>query len=126
MKQIKILKALADENRVRILNLLCKKDMCVCEIEYILGISQSNASGHLAKLSEAEIIFPERQGHYVIYRINPSIFNEFSFIKEFLEQELGKIPILRDDLMQLDESIRKNTLNRQDLLSIKEETYKTG
>jgi ArsR family transcriptional regulator, arsenate/arsenite/antimonite-responsive transcriptional repressor len=39
-----IFKALADENRIRILNLLKNGELCVCDIEAVLGIKQSNAS----------------------------------------------------------------------------------
>ncbi|GBG55911.1 transcriptional regulator [Sporomusaceae bacterium FL31] len=47
MEIINVLKALSDETRIKILNLLRIMPLCVCEIEDILGISQSNASRHL-------------------------------------------------------------------------------
>ncbi|MFW6238200.1 MAG: ArsR family transcriptional regulator, partial [Halanaerobiales bacterium] len=42
MELIEILKALAHENRLRILNLLRKQPLCVCEIKTLMGIGQSN------------------------------------------------------------------------------------
>lgn len=42
-------KALADENRIRILNLLRSDELCCCDIESVLGIKQSNASRHLSR-----------------------------------------------------------------------------
>ena len=50
MELVEIFKAFGDETRIRILNLLRNSEMCVCEIEAILGINQSNASRHLNKL----------------------------------------------------------------------------
>ena len=50
-KLIKILKALADENRLRIVSLVkSKQDLCVCEITAIIGLSQPTISSHLKKL----------------------------------------------------------------------------
>lgn len=113
MKLIKIIKALADENRLRILNLLSQKEMCVCEIEHILGINQSNASRHLIKLSEADIIFSEKQGQYVFYRLNPSIINEYPFLQVFLEQELKKLTNCKTDVITLDKLEKDGMLCRR-------------
>lgn len=56
MDLMQILKALADDTRLRILNILQEEELCVCEIETILNISQSNASRHLNKLINAKIL----------------------------------------------------------------------
>ena len=56
-----ILKALADENRIRILNLLRNNELCVCDIEATLDIKQSNVSRHLNKLKMAGIIVSEKK-----------------------------------------------------------------
>lgn len=49
-----ILKALADETRLRILSQVLRGEMCVCEIEECLGLTQSNASRHLTTLKKPE------------------------------------------------------------------------
>ncbi|MBC7334297.1 MAG: winged helix-turn-helix transcriptional regulator, partial [Actinobacteria bacterium] len=66
----KILKALADENRLRILALLkasenIKKDICVCEIQSIIGLSQPTISSHLKVLENAELIEYKKNGLWV-------------------------------------------------------------
>ena len=43
---IEIMKALADENRLRIVHLLLQEQLCVCELEYVLQMSQTNVSRH--------------------------------------------------------------------------------
>lgn len=60
MEIVYICKSLADENRIRILNLLKNEELCVCDIEAVLGIKQSNASRHLNKLKMAGIIASEK------------------------------------------------------------------
>ena len=50
MNTVQMLKALGDETRIRIVNILRDGPLCVCEIESILEITQSNASRHLSKL----------------------------------------------------------------------------
>ena len=56
MNTVQMLKALGDETRIRIVNILRDRPLCVCEIESILEITQSNASRHLSKLMNANIV----------------------------------------------------------------------
>ena len=55
-----IFKALADGNRIRILNLLRSGELCGYDIELVLGVKQSNASRHLNRLKMAEIIVSKK------------------------------------------------------------------
>jgi ArsR family transcriptional regulator, arsenate/arsenite/antimonite-responsive transcriptional repressor len=66
---LKIAKALSDKNRVRILNMLEVKPLCVCEITEILGIATSTASSHLSVLREAGFITDEKDGKWINYSI---------------------------------------------------------
>ena len=75
-----MLKALADENRIRILNLLRNDELCVCDIEAVLGIKQSNASRHLNRLKVAGIIDSEKKSQWVYYRLKDDTFVKFPFI----------------------------------------------
>jgi len=69
MKIEKIFKALSDHSRLRIINMLNQKSMCVCEITEVLGLSQSTVSGHLRVLKEAELVDDEKDGLWVEYRL---------------------------------------------------------
>lgn len=63
-------KALADETRLRILALLLELgELCVCDVETGLDISQSRASRHLTMLRQAELVEDRRDGQWVYYRI---------------------------------------------------------
>ena len=93
-----ILKALADENRLRILNLLRNGELCVCDIEAVLGIKQSNASRHLNRLKTAEIIVSEKKSQWVYYRLKDETFLKFPFLSIIINYEVDKINICNKDL----------------------------
>lgn len=95
---VDILKALADENRLRILNLLRNGKLCVCDIESVLGIKQSNTSRHLNRLKVAEIIASEKKSQWVYYRLNGETFTKFPFISIIINDEVGKINICKKDM----------------------------
>ena len=90
-----ILKALADENRIRILNLLRNGELCVCDIEAVLGIKQSNASRHLNRLKIAGIIDSEKKSQWVYYRLKDETFTKFPFLSIIINDEVGKIDALQ-------------------------------
>jgi ArsR family transcriptional regulator len=93
-----ILKALADENRIRILNLLRNDELCVCDIEATLGIKQSNASRHLNRLKVAGIIISEKKSQWVYYRLKDETFVKFPFLSIIINEEVGKIDVCQEDL----------------------------
>lgn len=70
MKQpLKIFKALSDPTRLRMLLLLLRKDLCVCELTYILGMEQSRISHQLRVLKNADLVEDIRDGRWIIYRV---------------------------------------------------------
>lgn len=101
MELIQVMKALADDTRMRIINLLRKGDLCVCELEVLLNINQSNASRHLNKLSGAKILEYYKRAQYVYYKINVKILEEHSFLREILNNEFERIPQCILDLDRL-------------------------
>lgn len=66
---IKIFKTLADPTRLRVLLLLRRKDLCVCELMYVLGLEQSLVSHHMRVLREAGLAEDLRDGRWIIYRV---------------------------------------------------------
>jgi ArsR family transcriptional regulator len=66
----KIFKALSDHNRLRILKMLEIKPLCVCEITEVLQLATSTVSKHLSILRDANFIADEKEGKWVIYRLN--------------------------------------------------------
>lgn len=101
MDLVQVIKALSDETRMRILNILKDGDLCVCEIEVILDINQSNASRHLNKLSNARIIDYYKVAKYVYYKINEDIIVEYPFLKEIIMEHAIKLKQCRRDYEKL-------------------------
>jgi ArsR family transcriptional regulator, arsenate/arsenite/antimonite-responsive transcriptional repressor len=67
---IKIMKALSDSNRVKIIKLLQHKTMCVCELKAALGIAQPTVSKHLKILEDATLVCSKKEGLWVNYSIS--------------------------------------------------------
>jgi len=66
---IKFLKLIAEENRLRIINLLLQEEMCVCELQMILNLPQPKVSKHLAKLKNYGLVKDRQANKYVHYSI---------------------------------------------------------
>jgi ArsR family transcriptional regulator len=75
---IKATKALSDETRLRILNLLLERECCVCEIMQAMDISQSRASRNLRILQDAGFLKTERHGAWIIYATDPETANYYA------------------------------------------------
>ena len=64
---IRVMKALSDPNRVKMIKMLQNKSMCVCEIREALGIAQPTVSSHLKVLEEAGLVAYEKDGLWANY-----------------------------------------------------------
>lgn len=83
---VNILKTLSDINRMRVLNLLKGGELCVCEIEYIMEVNQSNLSRHLKNMTQVGLITPYRKNKYVYYGINSDFLEKNPFVKEIISR----------------------------------------
>lgn len=71
MKQLlRVMKALGDPTRIRIMKMLEQREMCVCEICAALGVAQPTVSSHLKVLEGAELVASRRDGLWVNYRLD--------------------------------------------------------
>lgn len=67
-------KALSDETRLRIVNVLCELgELCVCDIEAGLEITQSKASRHLGVLRQVGLLSVRREGTWIHYRVSDDL-----------------------------------------------------
>ncbi len=73
----RVLKALGEPTRLRIMFLLSRGPLCVCEIMGILGITQTKASRHLSYLKNAGLLSSKREDRWIVY-----------FIREDLDKEV--------------------------------------
>jgi len=70
-KQNRLLKALANQTRLKILNLLQIREMCVCEIMVALNLTQPTASHHLNILENVGVVKDRKDGRWVFYSLTP-------------------------------------------------------
>ena len=70
---IRLFKTLSDSTRLRIIFLLLGKDLCVCELTFILKMSQSRVSHQLRILRDAGLVEDKRDGKWMIYGIPPGV-----------------------------------------------------
>lgn len=92
-----ILKAMAQETRLRILELLRGGERCVCEIYPAIGEEQSNVSRHLNLMEKAGVLSRRKDGLKIIYGIKyPEVLNILELAGEILQQELqGRLRLLK-------------------------------
>ena len=64
-----IVKALADESRVRTVMALRDGDLCVCQIIELLGLAPSTVSKHMAILKQARLVESRKDGRWIYYRL---------------------------------------------------------
>lgn len=72
-REAQIFKALADETRLRILQLLADGELCVCELMAVLNLPQSTVSRHLSYLKNSGWLQDRRDGVWMYYRIDEKI-----------------------------------------------------
>lgn len=75
---VKVFKALSDPMRVRILKILEKKKMCVCELTEVLKIGQPSVSHHLKILKDAGLVIDLRNGLWIDYELSKENYNKYA------------------------------------------------
>ncbi len=63
-----VAKALADENRVRLLRALEGRELCVCQLVEFAGLAPSTVSKHLSILRQARLVDARKEGRWIYYR----------------------------------------------------------
>src|SRR5258705_11522025 len=93
-----LVRALSAPTRLRLLNLIEDKEICVCYFVQILGISQPKISRHLAYLRRAGIVATRRQGRWMHYRlVSPRDLAASSILQETLTL-LRQMPEMKREL----------------------------
>jgi len=102
----KALKACADKNRIRILKLLEKRRLCVCEIAFVLGITQPSVSRHLRKLKKAGLIEAEQDSLWTNYLLKPG--NKYGKgISSFMKKWLNDDNMIKQDIVKIKKANRE-------------------
>jgi len=106
---IRITKALADPNRVRVLLALRRKELCVCQIVELLQLAPSTISRHLSILNHAGLIIPRKTERWVYYRLPdkkaPVVVREAI---DWIHKSLAKSPEAASDAKGLKKILNLN------------------
>jgi ArsR family transcriptional regulator len=103
---IKVMKALSDPNRVKIIKMLQHKTMCVCEIREALQVAQPTVSKHLKLLEDAGLVTFLKDGTWVNYQLtaggnSPYVASLLGNLRHWIEDDpqiadlVEKLPTIR-------------------------------
>ena len=99
---IKAFKALSDETRLRILNLLLERECCVCEVMQVLNISESRASRNLSFLYDAGFLRLRREGLWALYSIDrEGLKSHYTDLLEAIKKALEGNEVAFQDRLKL-------------------------
>ncbi|MGD2127533.1 MAG: metalloregulator ArsR/SmtB family transcription factor [Desulfobacteraceae bacterium] len=103
---LKVMKALSDPNRIKIIKMLQHKSMCVCEMREALGVAQPTVSKHLKLLEDAGLVASHKDGLWVNYHLTngastPYAASVLGNLRHWLEEDpqiadlIEKLPTIR-------------------------------
>ena len=104
---IKAMKALSDETRLRILNVLLERECCVCEVMQALDISQSRASRNLVIIQSAGFLKARRDGAWMLYSMDWETANCYATsLTKLLKDYPFNAEVLTEDRKRLKKAVR--------------------
>jgi DNA-binding transcriptional ArsR family regulator len=114
---LSITKALAEQNRVRILLALEGQELCVCQIIELLDLAPSTVSKHVAVLRQARLVDGRKDGRWMYYRLaDESAPTEVKEAIAWVKKSLSRNERIREDVNRLKEILkidREVLCNRQ-------------
>ncbi|MBD3181840.1 metalloregulator ArsR/SmtB family transcription factor [Candidatus Poribacteria bacterium] len=115
---LNVFKALSDETRIRLLKLLQRRELCVCEIMQALDMTQSRVSRNLGILKKAGLVKDRRDGLWVHYSLDHESFNSYATpLLSLLKDWINDDDTIIKDIEKLSEAVK---------LSEEKEICKTG
>jgi len=95
-------KALGEPTRLRIVRLLAEQELCVCELEEIMEMSQPRISQHLKVLKHAGLVNERREGQKRMCSLNWNEFNDdLQTLQHFMQTPLEQLPGFAGDAAKL-------------------------
>jgi len=95
-------KALGDETRLRLVNLLSRGELCVCELVEVVGELQTKVSRHLAYLKSAGWVEDRRDGQWVFYRLAEPAGEVEACLIRCVRECFSAHPQMAEDLRKLE------------------------
>lgn len=111
-EELNLFRALSDETRLRIMVLLSRKELCVCQLEWALGLSQAKVSRHLVVLKNAGLIQNRREGLWIFYSLTkPQNELERVIHKHLKEYFIKKHDLFKKDFLSMKKCLVKPLKN---------------
>ena len=95
-KLLDVLKALSDETRLRIINLLYERELCVCDVMETLQITQAKASRHLIYLKNAGLVKDRKEAQWMHYSMNKD--KQLKFLDSLVYENLRTMELYKKDI----------------------------
>ncbi|RNC29172.1 MAG: Arsenic resistance transcriptional regulator ArsR1 [Candidatus Dichloromethanomonas elyunquensis] len=108
-KLLDVLKVLSDQTRLRILNLLYEKELCVCDIMETLQISQTKASRHLIYMKNARLVKDRKYAQWAYYSMDKD--EKMKFIDSLILENLRSIELYQKDMENLKVWLNKKNIS---------------
>ena len=107
-KLMTLLKAIADENRVRLLMALKGGELCVCQLIDFIDLAPSTVSKHMSILRNADLVSSRKEGRWVYYKLpDGSPGSASSQLLVWLIDNFEEAAQIKDDLKKLQEVLEK-------------------
>lgn len=111
MKELEdFLRVVGDDKRLRILKMLERRRLCVCEITAVLGIRQPTVSRHLRRLEKMGLIEQEQNGYYKECHLVKG--HRFQALWKLLSDRLEKSAEIQADLKKMTRVDRRQLAGR--------------
>jgi DNA-binding transcriptional ArsR family regulator len=101
-----VMKALADENRLRIVFALEGRELCLCQIVELLGLAASTVSRHMSILQQARLVESRKDGRWTHFRLDEDAPPEAGEAAELVVRQLKKDAAIREDAKRLKEILK--------------------
>ena len=112
MKELeKLFKGLADITRLRILNLLLHGELCVCDVQHVLGVLQPNISRHLTYLKNSGLVLDRREGPRMYYCLAEPVDGARKQLFSFLRTVFSQNAAFAEDSHKLQKAIEDGACN---------------
>lgn len=86
-----LFKVLSDDTRLRIINLLYRQDLCVCELVALLELSQPKISKHIARLRLINLVNTKRNEQYIYYSLDRTNLEYMTIINAVLQSSNAQL-----------------------------------
>jgi ArsR family transcriptional regulator len=110
-----IFKGLADQTRLRILNLLIHGELCVCDIQFVLESPQTNVSRHLIYLKNSGLVRDRREGTRMYYRLAQPSEGIHRHLFSFLQDVFRDSGTFEEDSRKLKKAIKTGSCTLSEL-----------